>query len=315
MEIEIENNYIVFVFGRKIDYKLYSRFESVEKVESQAFNQLFLDFSQTSFITLPGIIYVLYFLNHLKKNKEFFETRLINIKANIARQLAKFGFLNSSITYGNLFLDSELEIINNRLMSNFSLENVNNQSSLYFPIKTLPKRSGEHFESDGSGFTNSFVDYFNLLDMRGEFEGLVNKELVKKKFTKAIYEIGKNIWEHSFSWGLAAIQSTESTGTSIAICDNGVGFIGSYKHRNPEYVINTDNNRNLIEWLIVEGNSSKGKNKNGHGLSRVFDFILEVKGTLLIKTDAFEITLKKDQEKPKIKSSSFFVGTQVFINF
>ena len=71
----------------------------------------------------------------------------------------------------------------------------------------------------------------------------------------------------------------------------------------------------VLSFLVKKRATKPNKNKNGHGLSRVINFTRNVEGTLLIRTDCYEITLKKNQKKPKISETKYFKGTQVFINF
>lgn len=316
MEVKKQDNYIEITFESKLNYKLYEQFEKIQNVDKNNIKIIYLDFSNTKYISLSGAIFIVYFLNYLKTLNISFETRITSINENTAVILAKYGFLKCSKFYCNLQLDNTLEKINNRYLKNFDLANIHNQYSFYWPIKTIPEKSGNYFESDESGFTNSFIDYFNLLVEQGKLKPVESSlEEVRVGFIKTVYELGKNIWEHSQSWGLSAIQSTTKTNTTLAICDYGIGFIGSYIAKNPNYERSQKNDKKLIEWLLIEGNSSKSKDKNGHGLTRVMDFTRQVKGVLLIRTDNFEITLKEAQLKPIIKERKYFKGTQVFINF
>lgn len=313
MEINVEHNrYLILKFDRRVDYKLYENFEKIQSLEKLIFYIVYLDFSETKFVTLPGAVYIIFFLDHLRRKKQI-ETRIIDIDYSITSILSKYGFFNCAKLYGSLVLDQNIENINTKHLENLNIQDL---SSLYWPIRTIPEKSGHHFESDESGFTNSFIEYFNMLNNRGKLDTYKdNLDIIKKGFVKAAYELGKNIWEHSQSWGLYAIQSADKTKTNLVICDNGVGFIGSFKLRNPGYSGSTKKNKELLEWLLIDGNSSKGEDKNGHGLTRVIDFIRVTNGILLIRTDQFEITVKGKQTIPEIKENTFFKGTQIFINF
>lgn len=317
MEIYEFENFIEIKFNYKVDYNLYKEFEKIQSINIDSFQIVYLDFSSTGFITLAGGIFIIYFTHYLKQKNSSIETRIKSIKNSVANTLAKFGFFKCSKLYCNLHLDNTLEKLNTRFLEYFDINNIREQSSIYWPIRTIPERSGNSFESDDAGYTNSFIDYFNLLVNSGKLPIYdISLEEVRKGFIKTAYELGLNIWEHSNSWGLSSIQSTEDTNTTIAICDYGDGFIGSYITKNPEYISTLENDKNLLEKLLTDGGTSKpNKNKNGHGLTRVMDFNRKVDGTLLIRTDCYEITLIKNQKEPKIDKTRYFKGTQVFINF
>lgn len=317
MKVYEYDNYIELKFDYKVDYILYREFEKIQSVKIENFKLVYLDFSATGFITLAGGIYVIYLNHYLKKKNNSIETRIKSIKNNVANTLAKFGFFKCSKFYCNFHLDKNLEQLNKRFLGYFDITNIQEQSSIYWPIRTIPERSGNSFETDDAGYTNSFIDYFNLLVASGKLPVYnISHEDVRKGFIKTAYELGLNVWEHSNSWGLSSIQSTNKTNTTIAICDYGDGFIGNYTAKNPEYKSSLKSDKNLLEELLEDGGTSKqNKNKNGHGLSRVIKFSRNVEGTLLIRTDCYEITLIKNQKKPKIKKTTYFKGTQVFINF
>ena len=311
------DNYIEIKFDYKVDYILYREFEKIQSIEIEKIQIVYLDFSSTGFISLAGGIYIIYFTHYLKKKNNSIETRIKSIKNNVANTLAKFGFFKCSKFYCNLHLNEDIEKINKRFLEYFDISNISEQSSIYWPIRTIPQKSGNSFETDDAGYTNSFIDYFNLLVSSGKLPTYnISQEEVRKGFIKTAYELGLNVWEHSNSWGLSSIQSTDETKTTIAICDYGDGFIGNYIAKNPEYKTSSNDDKNLLKELLKDGGTSKlNKNKNGHGLSRVINFTRNVEGTLLIRTDRYEITLKKNQEEPKISETKFFNGTQVFINF
>jgi anti-anti-sigma regulatory factor len=310
-------NYIEIKFNYKIYYNLYEEFKKIQSIKIENFQIIYLDFSSTGFISLAGGIYIIYFNHYLKQKNNLIETRIKSINPSVARTLAKFGFFKCSKIHCNLHLDDNLERLNNRFLGYFDIDNIQKHSSIYWPIRTIPKRIGNYFESDDAGYINSFIDYFNLLVISGKLPIYnISQEEVRKGFIKASYELGLNIWEHSNSWGLSSIQSTDETKTTIAICDYGDGFIGNYIVKNPEYKTSAENDKNLLEELLEDGGTSKqNKNKNGHGLSRVIKFTRNVEGTLLVRTDSYEITLVKNQKKPKIIKKTYFKGTQVFINF
>lgn len=310
-------NYIEIKFNYKVDYNLYKEFEKIQSIKIDNFQIIYLDFSSTGFISLAGGIYIIYFNHYLKKKNNSIETRIKSIKNNVANTLAKFGFFKCSKFYCNLHLNDNLERLNNRFLGYFDINKIQEQSSIYWPIRTIPERSGNSFETDDAGYTNSFIDYFNLLVTSGKLPIYdISQEEVRKGFIKTAYELGLNVWEHSNSWGLSSIQSTDETKTTIAICDYGDGFIRNYIAKNPEYIRSLENDKNLLIELLEEGGTSKpNKNKNGHGLTRVMKFTRNIDGTLLIRTDNYEIILVKNQKKPRISKTRYFKGTQVFINF
>lgn len=317
MRVYESDNYVELKFHYKVDYNLYREFEKIKSIKFEKFQIIYLDFTSTGFITLAGGIYIIYLCHYLTIKNNTIDIRIKSIKNNVANTLAKFGFFKCAEFYCNLHLNENLESINKRFLSYFDINNIHEQSSIYWPIRTIPQSSGNSFESDDAGYTNSFIDYFNLLVYSGKLPVYeISQEEVRKGFIKTAYELGLNVWEHSNSWGLSSIQSTDETKTTIAICDYGDGFIGSYVAKNPEYKPSLVNDKILLTELLKDGGTSKpNKNKNGHGLSRVINFSRNVGGTLLIRTDCYEITIVKHQRNPKISKTTYFKGTQVFINF
>jgi hypothetical protein len=316
MIVKKEKNIITVEFEEKIDYKIYRQFEKIKNLDITKIDLVYVDFSYTNYITISGAIYVLYFLHYIKTVNNYCECRIINIEGKIANILAKYGFFRCAKTYSNLQLDSKLDEINERYLEFFKLDKIYSQYSIYLPIRIVPENSGSDFESYNRSFINDFIDYFNLLISKNKVRSKESPlEDLQQDFIRAVYELMKNIHEHSDSWGLSTIQSTEKTQTTLCFCDYGIGFIGSFKKRNVGYPKNVNNDKELIQWLLEDGNSSKSQTKNGHGLSRIINFTKRVNGILLIRTDKFEISYERDNENPVVKDSPYFRGAQISINF
>lgn len=309
MEIIIESKSIELLYDSNIDYRLYSNFDKIQLIAKEEIDQVFLNFSKTKYITLPGCIYIIFLLYEIKLHNKYFETRIISITENLIHVLTKFGFFESSSFYCNLKVDKQIS----DLVYSY---NYSNTSSIYWPIATVPPKLDRHFESNNAKFTNGYSEYFDLL-IKNKLISSDKYSIteIRSKFNKSIYELVKNIWEHSNSWGLASIQSTDSTNTTIAICDYGIGFIESYKKRNSSYQDNSNNNNKLIESQLEDNFSSKSEHKYGHGMARVKEFVDLMNGILLIKTDKFKVTYNGKTKEQTIENDNFFKGAQIFINF
>lgn len=309
MKIIKDKETLEFIFNKNIDYKLYVKFNDVEIISKKNISQVYLNFSNTQFITLPGCIYIIFLLYQIKINNRYFETRIISITESIIHILSKFGFFDSSSFYCNLQLDIKIESLIKTVRKIST-------SAIYWPIQTIPPNPDKNFESSNENFLNNYSDYFDLLI---DNELIKSKEFslneIRSRFINSIFELIKNIWEHSCSWGLSSIQSTKITGTTICICDYGIGFITSYKNINVDYIVNPENNKRLIESQLENNFSSKSKIKHGHGLWRVKQFVDMVDGIMLIKTANYKVTYDGKTKTQKIKDDSFFMGTQIFINF
>ena len=309
MNIDKEGKSIELLFETNIDYKLYNAFEKIKLICNEDVNQVFLNFSKTKYITLPGCIYVIFLLHEIKISNRYLETKIISITENLIHFLTKFGFFNSSAFYFNLKVEKQIKHLVNKSIHSKS-------SAIYWPIATVPQNLDRDFDSNNSKFMNDYSEHFDLLIENDVISSeTYSIREIRAKFLKAIYELIKNIWEHSESWGLSSIQSTNATNTTIAICDYGVGFVESYKKRNLEYLDNPENNKELIMSQLKPNFSSKSKYKFGHGLSRVKDFVRMLNGTLLLKTDKFRVVYDGKTDEEIIKNDSYFKGAQIFINF
>lgn len=309
MKIIQDKEIVEFIFDKNIDYKLYLHFNEIELLCESKISQVYLSFANTQFITLPGSIYIIFLLYRIKLSNNYFETRFLTITESVLSYLVKFGFFDSSVSYCNLKTEKKIDSLLPRLSKMSS-------TSYYWPIRTVPPNSGSDFETSSISLMNDYSEFINLIMQKG----LVNTKLhsydeIRSRFNTTVYELIKNIWDHSDSWGLSSIQSTRVTGTTVCICDYGVGFVESYKKRNADYKDYNENYMELIESQLLDNFSSKSKSKYGHGLWRVKQFVNMIEGVMFIKTSCYNVVYNGKTKKQIISDDIYTIGSQIFINF
>jgi hypothetical protein len=335
MKVTQSNNILSFSFENKVDYSISSLFSKVVLASrSHQFQIIELNFSKTRFVTLAGAMYLLFIVSSLIKSKATsrfnIETIITNCSKNLLEALANFGFFRVITTYGNLHGDIYIKNLSESKYTywrNVLKQNPINISSVYQPISPIPDKNGENFEGDTKLYLNSFIDCFDVIWSNKMVIDMNNDilENSRKSFITAVYEATKNVWDHSESWGIGAIQSNKRNKTTFCLFDFGIGFINSYIKRMGNFERNLNNDKAKLNWLfnehnssvdpviVKEASSSNSFNNHGLGLSRIAKFVDRTNGTWLIRTDKYQLLYKSKQIK--ISETTFFPGTQLMINF
>jgi len=324
MQLFVENDILTFSLDERVDYNIASSYEKlIQTCQNSSFNIFHLNFEKTGFVTLPGAIYLVFMahevVNSKKAQSEFVKTEIVECPDKITFALLNFGFFNALKLYGNLntspdFDRTSIEQITywKRVVTNLDP----NLKRLYWPIANIPLKHGNRFELEAHNFVNGFIDFFTSVIRLGFLNNLSNEDLdfIERFFIKAINESTKNVWDHSESWGVAAIQSSTYTNTTFCLFDFGIGFIKSYIKRKGEFLRSNTADKNVLKWLFEEGNTSNEGTNHGHGLSILQKFTDLSGGVLLINTDRYGIQYSKTKGLI-IKEKTFFPGTQIMFNF
>jgi hypothetical protein len=322
--IENSLNILRIDFNTRIDYSIISSYDKViNGARRNSFKILELCFKKTKFITLPGAMYIMFIVyaivNTKERDSQYVETRILNCSEAVLSIISSFGLLNILKFYGNLKLESSVSRVSEFKYNYWKrvLKDGNyNSDSIFWPISIIPPKASNDFESSISSFINGFIDYFNILVQNNMVENINEKgfDNTRKDFIRAVNESTKNVWDHSESWGAASIFSSRREKSTFCLFDYGIGFINSYIKRKGTYERTIDNDKRILQWLFVEGNTSNDDNNLGRGLPRIAKFVETSRGVMLIKTDKY--ILKYDYKKGlEIINSEYFPGTQIMINF
>lgn len=324
MQLLVNDNILSIVLDKKIDYHITSIYqEAVNLSRTNEFVYLQLDFSNTSYVTVAGAMYLIFISHQIVKIKQtkkiYIETRYIEGTQNVTSTLLNLGFFNILKIYGNFITDNIQEKEINARIEYWkkAIQNPNsNLKSIYWPITTIPRKFGKNFEMDAYNFYNGFFNFFYALDQFGLISNLDNETIkfIEQYFNKAINEATKNVWDHSESWGIASIISNSSTKTSLCLFDFGVGFINSYIKRMGDFERSLQSDIAVINWLFEEGNTSNINTNHGHGLTVLQKFTDLSNGILVINTDSYLIQYSKTKGLI-FNQKSYFPGTQIMINF
>lgn len=316
MEIIQNNTILSFVFEKKIDYSISTHYEKSCNQDNQYHLQILeLDFSNTTFVTLPGAIYVASMASRMITEKIVRELRIINYSDSVLKALVNFGFIRFLKSFANLQVESDVYALNEKIM-HFWQEDVKhneyNLRNLYWPMTRLPIKSSEN---EITTLYNKFINYFNLLFQNEliQAHATVDIELLRKRFIKCINEAIQNVWDHSESWGVAAIQSNNHSGTTLCVFDFGVGFINSFTKRKGTYIRNQKSDIQQLQWLFKKGNTTNEGQNFGHGLHIISQLINITNGTMLIRTDKYTMIYR--DSNLKISEGKFCPGAQLMINF
>jgi hypothetical protein len=324
MELQLQDNKLIIFLDGKIDYTFANHFEDITTQSKQlSFSLLELNFQKTSFITLPGVMYLVFTINRIVDIKRiagaYFETSICDYSNYQLTLLCNFGFINIMGIYGKLKVSREIiEFAESRpkYWKNILQNSKINLTQIHWPISIIPTKVGTHFQNEIIKFHNDFIDFFKGIINAGLISNLdyQKEEFIEKHFTKAINEATKNVWDHSESWGMASIESNRSSNTTLCLFDFGVGFIKSYIKRIGDYKRTVENDKEILLWLFKEGNTSQSGVNHGHGLSIIQKFTDITQGKLLISTDKYLINYNK-RNGLRITEKKYYPGTQIMINF
>ncbi len=183
-----------------------------------------------------------------------------------------------------------------------------------FPIRYLPLLGWSDFDNACMGFVNVLIDVFEpILGYDLNF----SKEQ-RRQFWESNKEIFKNIYDHSKSWGIVAIQRDKIRNNIVfSYSDIGIGIRNSMDlFLRTKYKLNEIDDDFAIREAIKKGVSSKEidfkKNCNniGKGLYIVDNYIKDTNGSFIIRSGKGFYSRNIDNV-PKV--INYFPGTQIHI--
>lgn len=308
-------NYIVagstmeIYLPEKIDFATSEFFASIYGLySSYKIEILILNFTKTRFSTLPGALYTLLFSILISKvNKDNVTLQLRGINFNVLNFFMSLGLLSKLVNRAGAQIDNKF------LQQEFLLikKSVPNEKSIIFPITSISYSKDKSYFND---YTKWFVDNFSLF-----FSKLVQYPIYRfssssidfQELFETLFEIIKNIFDHSESEGFGGIHASRSNhGTTIAFYDYGIGIVKSVLKSKKEIVAQSE--IDIIKWALKDGNSSKKEGGNqGHGLTILQDFCKSKNAILTIRTGKHQFTFTAI--KIVIKPVSDFPGTQIVL--
>jgi hypothetical protein len=284
---------------------------------------LIIDFSETTSVSLSGVMYIICLSGYLKNrakssiNQEGY-CEIINLKPFLQKILMNFGFFLQMTNTGNLIRVNNVDIIINKSLLETEKRYVNHQllkinsdhdePNIVMPITTIVAADKKYFEYYIAEFMSKFSKFYRrLIELDFFSVSSYNKDNNENfsDFSKAIFEIAKNIFDHSSSWGIGAIHAREK-GIEIAYYDVGLGIAKSMR-TNKMYSEKTD--LEAIYLAFNDGVSSKienGDNK-GRGFTKMLEFAKKRNGFLSVRTDKYHFI------NGKLKNTNWFPGTQIVI--
>lgn len=302
-------------FSERLDFKS-SNFlaEVLHDVEGKGIVNILFDFSESRFITLPAVNFILCFTSFLRKTNNRNLTTKIKIESkNVISFLTKLRFFSQMNTYGNLLVPAQLlEEEDFITKKKYEEKNRTEHSSMIFPLTTILHNQNESdFEDFGRNFAILFGHFFTELTLNPDYNFINTKEESQKLFG-SLYENIKNVNDHSNSEGFGSIHASSFLkGTIISFFDSGIGIIRSVLNSKRFEYKNTESE--VVEWALENRHSSKGGDFNhGTGFTIIKRFVDDKNGLMAIRTDKYIFTYKNRILKTN-NTQKLFPGTQIAI--
>jgi hypothetical protein len=278
------------------------------------------NFKEVVYVSLPGLMNLLLQISTHNENRfTSYGTGIISfigISSSIIVELLSSGLLYHLVKHNNLVYINQLDIKSNyTLLSNENLlinrlGLTSKKSKLnYLPIAYQEPGIMGQYEYFISGFRNKFRDYFFNLLNAGYFnkgqESQNNLDSLFFEFSAALFEMPKNIYDHSFGQGYCGMVCSQIT-FCACFYDNGIGIVESMKKCN-EYA--HLNEKRIFELAFQQNVSSKrdSGNNSGMGLYKIFNFIEKSNGIFVVRSSGFMFN------NGKIRETSYAKGTHVVI--
>ena len=316
---KVDNNILEVSIPKKLSN---NTFDDIGEFPN-SFKYLIFNFEETRSASITGAALLIslaaFYTEYFKSENIYLQCEIDNIDNQLLNFLMNFGFFKEMNQKANLRIVNNVDLSFNKELIEIENRYINHQlnkiksdkeqNNLIMPFNTIPIGNKEQFLNLIYGFRNKFVNYFEKsindegLNLKTTLLGTDLEAL--DDFLKAILEVIKNIFDHSYSWGIGAIH-TKNGHIEVVFSDIGIGIANSMKE-NSEYVDFTE--AKAIKHALIDGVSSKfynGENK-GRGFTIINEFVNKFNGYLLIKSGKYRIY------KSELKEISRFPGTQVTI--
>ncbi len=224
----------------------------------------------------------------------------------IILDLSKFKFVKPvDSVHLRCILEKAIRAKSKGLISDFSIEYPKNSDvelylgriGLFKELKDYEYPMAKHDSNNFSELIYIKNDYNAILGdkvqellERGKFatSGLIDS------LTNSLTEIADNIFFHSGKsygegWGYFAAQTYEETYLSMAFCDVGIGFKGSFDRTGK---FNDISDKDLIAKSFEESVTSTGDPWRGIGLYQVYEFIRDFSGIMTIESGKGKVEIK-----------------------
>jgi hypothetical protein len=304
----VEDNAIEIILPEKINYNSSDFFaQLLPNILNKKLDFVILNFRNTKFVTLPGMLYLLSFCHYVKENiNHYLQAEVTEINEKVNFFFKRFNFYTQMSLKANLVTDKEtIE------MENIYQKNIYKSESIIFPIKNIFRNvRKEYYDSFMNEFLNRFGIFFSTVILNRKFNFDDTEDEFQELFD-ALNENIKNICDHSKSEGFGAVHaSIAQKGTTIAFFDVGVGIASSVIKGRED--ISFSNEIEAVEWAYKDGHSSKGtKTNQGTGFTILTTFADEKGAILTIRTTSYQCIYKKG--KWNIEKKNWFPGTQIVI--
>jgi hypothetical protein len=188
----------------------------------------------------------------------------------------------------------------------------NDDHPIVWPMRLIGQKENQHarrdFEDVCQYLVNDAADHFDKLFSSPHFNF---DKRDRHDFLLANYELYKNVYDHSHSWGLPMIHARPKWGTFICCYDVGIGIRESV-NASPNINKKFDTDDEAIKWALVEGNSSK-VGGNGLGLNIIEDFVSSRNGVIEIRSGKYLLRKKSGNTYWAPYRVPWFPGTQINI--
>jgi hypothetical protein len=287
---------------------------------------IIFDMSKLKHISIGGLISFLSLCGALKEKKIFEDTRDLKIElelpsTKVMDYLHWMQFFKISNIYG-LIENSEslseqdkefFKIWKNKIRKyRTEIDPMKREQykARIFPIRFIPPSAKiTDFESECIRFVNDLIDVFEPVL---EYDLNFPKEL-RRGFWESNRELFKNIYDHSKSWGIVAVQVLKNE-VVFSYSDVGIGIKNSLQETiMSKYTLDKIDDCFAIKEAIKKGVSSKKIDfKNscnlGLGLYIVTEYTKTTNGRMVIRSGECLYSIKGNPKKVK-----YFLGTQIHI--
>jgi hypothetical protein len=314
-----EDGVLEILFPKKIEFHIGDAFSQIIVDVKKKIQFIDLDFKETTFVTLPGALYILTACSYLTGGNKTVAIRLKNLSDQIERYLQQIKFFTSLNARNSTILDNRLIDREKKIFENKSaIKNQYSDKTIVLPISIIPRDEAGHFDSFAKTFINQFQEFFYFITKIPDYNYIDSIDDSQELF-EALYENAKNVYDHSNSEGFGAVYANLNLkGTTIAFFDIGIGIGQSVLDVHPP---NVSNEREAIYWALKDGNSriklldqrylGARTHNQGRGFTIIKEFVDSKKGILTIRTGSSQLNYSNHTWQEK--NVGFFPGTQVII--